>query len=461
MSKKSKNVDVPKNIQAEQAVLGGLLISQNQQASWLSVDFLEESDFWLADHQLIWRALQHFCSQQQSADAVTIGEWFEVNGIAELVGGSSYILELVKQTPSAANIVAYAGIVAEKSRARKLMDLGAEITQVAAGGMESREIALRYQGPLMAMSDRLAGNGAVAMDDLARGTWAEMLADFDGSRPRGLIPPWADLARLVPAIRPGELLIICGRPGMGKSTIAWQIALIAAMHQDMRTFGASLEMRKEQIGRRWLANLAEVPLRAILQPSELQDGHMPRLTEAMLALKALGDQFMIDDSAGLTCAQFCARVRRENMKRRIKVVVADLFNRFRFPGKNRQESMEESAVMLKDLALQIDAVVICLAQLNRECESRPDKRPVLSDLKATGALEENADWVIGAYRDEYYNRDSKDKGIVEQIVLKARDGECGTAKMNWRGHMSRVDELEPWQRGRHTQETGQQGQSFY
>lgn len=432
-------------VQAEQSVLGGLMLATDQRAALASLDWLTESDFASQTHQLLWRAIVDQAQQGRPADAVTMGEYFESNGIDAIVGGASYILELANNTPSAANITAYAEIVVEHSKRRKLALAGREIAATAeAGRTPAAEIAMAWHPQLLAMTDNRRREAQV-MRAVLRTAWAEMQEDFERQGPRGLLSPWAALNRLVPDIRGGELVVIGGRPGMGKSTVAVQIASTVAMSGRGRVMLFSLEMPATQVARRVMASVADVPLRAIRNPEGMDAEHWPRLTAAMTDLSRA--PLVIDDQAGLGAKQIAARARREHLRDSLRLVVIDHFHRLDFPGKDMRAAMTQASAACKDLARELGIPVILAAQLNRAVEKQGNPRPTMADLRECGALEQDADWVVLLYRDEYYQPGSSDAGVVEAIVAKARDGETGTARMRWRGDVSRIDDLpDGWER---------------
>jgi replicative DNA helicase len=436
----------PCAIDSEQAVLGGMMLSA---AALLKVmDMLAPEDFYRRDHQLIYRAILELAEKDHPFDAVTLGDWFDAQGIAEQIAGGAYLIELASTTPSAANVVAYAEIVRDKSTQRKLICVGTEMVNDAfhPGGRDVRELLSSAVTAVNALSGNSRVGGPANMKTIA-GIWFEKLQQRreNPEQHMGLLTPWADFNNLVSGFQPGDLVILAGRPSMGKSAIAINVAVAASL-AGKRGMYFSLEMSNDSIFNRGVAALGEVPLSWLRTPSDTSESEMywARVGEAVKRLR--NSPLLIDETPAVSAAQVYARAKREHMRQPLDFIVVDHIHLMPLPGKTKEATeVGHITATLKKLGKETGVPVIALAQLNRGLEARASKRPVMADLRESGAIEQDADVVIFVYRDDYYaqaeNRQSAAPDVVELIVAKQREGETGTVYLKNKLGFGRVDEM--------------------
>ena len=433
----------PQSIEAEQAVLGGLMLSVD--ALPKVADMLTEEDFCRHDHQLIYRAIRELARQGQPYDPVTMGDWFVSTGFAEQVAGGAYLVELATTTPSAANIVAYAEIVADKSRLRRLIDAGTAMVNAAfqPDGRETDVIVAEAARSLSPLAARVGACGPVTMREVGRSWFEALNRRYNGEAP-GLATPWGEFNRLTGGLQPGDLMILAGRPGMGKSAAAIN-ALLAWSLAGKTGLYFSLEMTKEAIYNRCVAALGDIPLSWLKNPANDGEEYWSRTTAAIAKLKT--DHFIVDDEGRLNWDSLQARIEREAMRRQLSVVAIDHAHIVRLAGKTRADiELGEVSGGLKALGKKYGFAGILLAQLNRGVEARANKRPTMADLRECGAFEQDADIIAMMYRDDYYakqeGRASQHPGLAEMILAKMREGETGTVWLRSRLDVGRFDEAE-------------------
>ena len=431
----------PHSIDAEQAVLGGLMLDER---AWERIaDKLNEDDFYRKDHRLIYRALTELSEKNMPCDAVTLGEWFESNKLAELVGGSSYILQLANSTPSAANIVAYAEIVREKSILRQLIDAGTEITGdgFQPEGRSTQEILEGAEQKVF----RIAESGArgrksfVAMRAAVKEAFQILHQRYESKGSvTGLATGFADLDELTAGLQPSDLIIVAARPSMGKTALAVNFAEHAAMRSKKAVAIFSMEMSASQLAFRLISSLGRINQQH-LRTGDIQEEEWPRVTSAITMLSDA--KIFIDDTPALSPAELRARARRLKREHDLGLIVIDYLQLMAVPGnkENRATEISEISRGLKALAKELNIPVIALSQLNRSLEQRTDKRPVMADLRESGAIEQDADVILFIYRDEYYNPESSDKGLAEIIIGKQRNGPTGTVKLTFLGQYTKFE----------------------
>lgn len=420
----------PHSEEAEQAVLGGLLLSP---AAWPDVaDVLTEGDFYRRAHQLIWRAIAEEAEQNRPFDAVTLGNWFEDRDLASQVANGAYLTELATTTPSAANIRAYAEIVRAKAILRQLITVG---TEIANEGFEATtddadEIVASAAAKVAAMTQHTVRTGGlVPVRAGLDAAWRDLEARYAGEGDLGLPLPWANLRRKIPGIEDTDLVVLAARPSMGKTAAALAIAYhAAASRKAVAIF--SLEMGKQQLVTRLLAMRALVDMQRMRERRGLTDEDWEALSEARRHLAEL--PLAIDDDASLSVDALRARAAR--MHRKVEgglgLIVVDYLQLLSGGQKfdSRTEEVSYISRSLKKLAKDLRCPVLALSQLNRSLETRVDKRPVMADLRESGAIEQDADIVAFLFRDDYYTKDACGApGISELIVAKNRQGATGTA----------------------------------
>lgn len=424
----------PHSIEAEQAVLGGLMLDT---LAWDQVvDKINADDFYRHDHSSIFQAITGLVNQNRPIDLVTLSEVYQDLG---------YLGELVKCTPSAANISAYAEIVKEKSLLRKLLQVGEEIAELVfnSQGKIAKELVDEAERKVFAIAEhKLLGKHSSirTIAEILTGTIARIEVLSESESPiTGVSSGFIDFDKLTSGLQRSDLVIIAGRPSMGKTTFAMNIAEWISMKTELPILIFSMEMPAEQLAMRMLSSLARIELQRI-RNGQLYDEDWPRLSAAV-AMMASRKMF-IDDSGSLSPIEVRARARRLMREQgELGMIVVDYLQLMRVTGNSEHRTAEISEISrsLKTLARELNVPVIALSQLNRSLEQRSDRRPIMSDLRESGAIEQDADLIIFVYRDEMYNKDTPDKGIAEIIIAKQRNGPTGSLKLTFLGHFSRFE----------------------
>ena len=435
----------PHSIEAEQAVLGGLLLSSH---AWDQVaDIVTEADFYREDHRLIFRAIHELSDAARPCDAVTVTEWFESHGRAEEVDGGAYISQLASTTPSAANVKAYAEIVREKSILRQLIDVGAEITSASFSleGRSSRELLEEAERRVFAIADQgtRTGSSYVSVQETIKEAIDKIqeLHEFEGEI-TGTPTGYKDFDRLTAGLQDSDLIIIAGRPAMGKTTLAMNIAENAAIKHDVPVAIFSMEMSALQLVNRLFSSLGQID-QTRLRTGNLDEMDWPKLTSAMNLLHK--SHIFIDETASLSPAELRARARRLKREHGIGLIVVDYLQLMAVPGskENRATEIAEISRSLKAIAKELHVPVVALSQLNRALEQRPNKRPVMADLRESGSIEQDADLIVFIYRDEVYNDETPEKGKAEIIIGKHRNGPTDTVVLTFQGQWLRFVNYAP------------------
>lgn len=432
----------PSSIQAEQSVLGGLMLDNQM---WDAVaDKIAEGDFYRKDHQLIFRTIAKLADQQIPFDVITLSETLEAAGELETAGGLSYLGMLAKDTPSAANIASYAAIVRDKSVLRQLIHAGTLISDSAFNteGRDTSELLEQAEQEVFKIAEqRQRGHGGFApiKSLLAKAVdRIEMLFEQD-SHITGEATGFTDLDNLTSGLQPADLIIVAGRPSMGKTSIAMNMAENVAIKGGKPVAVFSMEMPGDALAMRMMSSLGRIDQHRV-RTGKLEDHEWPRLTSA---ISLLGEtKLFIDDTPALTPTEVRSRARRLTREHgQLGLIVLDYLQLMQSPvsGDNRVQQISDISRSLKALAKELNAPVIALSQLNRNLEQRPNKRPMMSDLRESGAIEQDADLIIFVYRDEVYNEDSPDKGIAEVIIGKQRNGPLGTVRLTFLGQYTRFE----------------------
>lgn len=415
----------PQAIDAEQAVLGGLMLATS--ALMQIRDWLHEDDFYRKDHRLIYRAICELDDRKKPCDAVTLSDWFEDTGLRELIGGAGYLIELAHTTPSAANIVAYAEIVAEKSKLRQAISIGTALMTAAwERGADSAEVVAIANERLAKMQQASQRGGLRPAKAALKAYFAEAMERYQGgSQLLGLPTPWSELNDALGGLEPATVYVVGARPNMGKSVLALQVAATAAK-LGYGTAVYSLEATAKRCMARLVACFGRLSFRFARQPDSdpSHEEYWPRMTNGVALLSEI--PLFIDDTPGLTIEQFMARTRRAHKQRPLGLVVLDHMHTMRLDPK-KEEHVELGRIVqeAKVLAHELNVPVVLMAQLNRAVTGRADKRPQMSDLRGSGVIEQEADVILFLHREDYYNRDTHLAGIVEVIVAKGRDIETG------------------------------------
>lgn len=432
----------PYSLQAEQSVLGGLMLDAG---AWEKIaDRVNEADFYRKEHRLIFRAIQKLVEDDSPCDGVTVSEVLEKQGLLQAVGGLTYLASLVEATPSSANITAYAAIVRERAVLRQLAQVGTEIADAAfnpAGRAVSELLEEAEQKVFQIADQRQRGDaGFKAIKHLlikAVDRIEELYAK--GGNVTGVSTGFVDLDRMTAGLQPGDLIIVAGRPSMGKTSFAMCIAEHVAIKEQLPVAVFSMEMPGEHLAMRMLSSLGRIDQHR-LRIGQLEDEEWPRMTSALNLLA--GTRLFIDDTPALTPVDLRARSRRLAREHgKLGLIVIDYLQLMQAPGAgdNRVAEISEISRSLKGLAKELNTPVLALSQLNRNLEQRPNKRPVMSDLRESGSIEQDADLIVFIYRDEVYHEDSPDKGSAEIIIAKQRNGPIGTMRLTFLGQYTRFE----------------------
>lgn len=435
----------PHSIEAEQAVLGGLLISAE---AWDKIDgMLTPGDFYRKDHRQIYEVIEDLYKNVKSVDILTVSDQLGQQNLLEEVGGRPYLATLAQDMPSVSNIVAYAKIVYERSVVRRLIAVG---TNIADSGFnpdgrtpdeliqfaEQAVFAIAEQG---AKSDQGLANIRDVMEH-ALERIDEMAKAEDGIT--GAPTGWSQFDEMTSGLQNGDMIIVAGRPSMGKTTLAMNMVERVAMYTRQPVAIFSLEMPAEQLVMRMFSSLGSIE-QGKIRSGKLDDLDTKKLSDATKTLA--NTKIFIDDTSGLSPSEVRSRARRlQRDHGQLGLVMVDYLQLMSIPGMSDQRVAEVSEISrsLKLMARELNVPVIVLSQLNRSLEQRPNKRPVMSDLRDSGAIEQDADLICFIYRDEVYNEDSPEKGVAELIIGKQRNGPIGTVKLAFQGKYSRFTNLE-------------------
>ncbi|MDF1583145.1 MAG: replicative DNA helicase [Methyloprofundus sp.] len=432
----------PHSIQAEQSVLGGLMLDNER---WDSVaDKVASVDFYRKDHRMIFTAIQNLAEKQVPFDVVTISEALTKMDELDDAGGLAYLSVLAKDTPSAANIVAYANIVRDRSVLRQLIHIGSDISESAFNpeGLSTSDLLEKAEKSVFEIAEQRQ-KGQVGFTPIKEllGTAVEKieaLFEQEGNI-TGEGTGFTDLDEMTSGLQPGDLIIVAGRPSMGKTTIAMNMAENVAISSGKPVAVFSMEMPGDSLAMRMMSSLGRIDQNKV-RTGKLDDDEWPRLTSAINLLAET--KLFIDDSPGLTPNEVRSRARRLTRDNgQLGLIVLDYLQLMQSPasGDSRVAQISDISRGLKTMAKELHVPVMALSQLNRNLEQRPNKRPVMSDLRESGSIEQDADVIMFVYRDEVYNPDSPDKGMAELIIGKQRNGPIGTVRLTFLGKYTRFE----------------------
>lgn len=433
----------PQSIEAEQSVLGALLID-NQ--GWDKVaDRLLATDFYRQEHRLIFEALEILARKNMPFDVLTVSEALRQKNALDLAGGEVYLFELSNNTPSIANVSAYADIVREKSVLRQLIGTAGIIADTAFNpqGRSSAEVLDTAERAVFKIAEQgMRGGGPVAIRELAANALERIDTLFHSDKQiTGLATGFTDLDLMTSGLQPADMVIVAGRPSMGKTAFAVNIAEHVICKNKKPTLIFSMEMPGESIAMRLLSSLGRIE-QSRVRSGKLQPEDWPRITSAVSILSEA--PLFIDDTPALSPVELRARVRRLAREQGdLGLIVIDYLQLMQVPGlsDNRVAEISEISRSLKSLAREMNIPIIALSQLNRSLESRTDKRPVMSDLRESGAIEQDADLILFIYRDEVYHPDTTDKGVAEIIIAKQRNGPIGKVRLAFLGQLTKFEDL--------------------
>ena len=436
----------PHSVEAEQSVLGGLLL---ENSAWERIaDLITEQDFYRHDHRLIYRHITKLLDASKPADVVTTSESLESSQELNTVGGLAYLGALAQNTPSAANIRRYAEIVRDRAILRGLVAVGTSIADSAYSplGRSASELLDQAEGQVFEIAEAGARGkkGFIELPVLLTQVVERIDMLFQRDNPSditGIPTGFTDLDQKTSGLQPGDLIIVAGRPSMGKTAFSLNIAENVALESGLPVAIFSMEMAGTQLVMRMMGSVGKLDQHKV-RTGRLQDEDWQRLTYAVGKLNEA--PLYIDESAALTALELRARARRLHRQcGKLGLIVIDYIQLMSSTrqGENRATEISEISRSLKALAKELDVPVIALSQLNRSLEQRPNKRPVMSDLRESGAIEQDADVILFIYRDEVYNPETPEKGIAEIIISKQRNGPIGSLRLAFLGEYTRFENL--------------------
>ncbi len=434
----------PHSLEAEQSVLGGLLIDNG---AWDKIiDILKESDIYREDHRLIYRHIGQLIAASKPADVITVFESLKSVNKADDIGGLEYLNALAQNVPSAANIRRYAELVRDRGILRKLIGVTEEISSAAFNtqGKPVSEVLDEAEAKVFSIAEE-GSRGTQGFADIqslltqAVERIDELYSREGNSEVTGIPTGFTDLDRMTSGLQEGDLVIVAGRPSMGKTAFSINIGEHVAMETGMPVLVFSMEMGGAQLAMRMLGSVGRLDQNR-LRTGRLNNEDWPRLTHAIQKLN--DTQIYIDETPALTPVELRARARRQaRMCGKLGLIVVDYLQLMssNSQGENRATEISEISRNLKGLAKELNCPVIALSQLNRSLEQRPNKRPIMSDLRESGAIEQDADLILFIYRDEVYNPDSADLGTAEIIVGKQRNGPIGHCRLTFLGQFTKFE----------------------
>ncbi len=432
----------PHSLEAEQAVLGGLMLDNNGFDDVSEV--VSDVDFYRRDHRLIYSAMFQLAEQSKPFDVITLGEVLDNSGVLDQAGGMAYLAELAKNTPSASNIKAYAEIVRDRSILRQMIQVSNEIADSAFDpqGRPTSELLDEAERRVFAIAEQGAKKGGPqGIKSILKSTVDKIDELFSNEEAlTGLSTGFTDLDQMTAGLQASDLVIVAARPSMGKTTFSMNLVENAIIRTGKPALVFSMEMPSESIVMRMLSSLGRIDQTRI-RSGKLEEEDWPRFNSAISMLAE--QKLFIDDQGGLSPVEVRARARRIAREvGQIGIILVDYLQLMQVPGaESRVAEISEISRSLKGLAKEMNCPVVALSQLNRSLEQRPNKRPVMSDLRESGAIEQDADVIMFIYRDEVYNEDTEDKGVAEIIIGKQRNGPIGSLRLAFLGKYTRFEDL--------------------
>jgi len=429
-------MELPHSREAEESVIGSALVDSASVS--VSAEIIRSEDFYFEQNREIYTIIMELFNENSPIDIITVTNRLNQYDKLDAVGGLNYLKTVAASVATTGNVVYHSRIIKEKSVLRKLITASREISSIAYDGGENLERILEQSEQLIFnVSSSKEQNDIVHIQDVLLTAYEDMVQNaLNKDKLTGVPTGFDELNRRTGGFHGGELIIIAGRPGMGKSSFAVNIAESASIHSGVPVAIFNLEMSKSMIVNRILCS------QALVDSSKVRMGDFTG--EDWQQLGAVMDKvamapIYIDDTASVTVSEIRAKCRRLKQAKNLGLIVIDYLQLMQGSSRsdNRQQEISEISRSLKVLAKELDIPVIALSQLARTCESRSDKRPMLSDLRESGAIEQDADMVMFLYRDEYYNKDSEDKNLAECIIAKQRSGETGTFKLGWQGRYTK------------------------
>lgn len=432
----------PHSLEAEQAVIGGLMLDNEGFDDVAEV--VTDNDFYRKEHRLIYHAMFQLSEAGKPFDVITLSEVLENSDLLGQAGGMAYLAELAKNTPSVSNIKAYADIVRDRSILRQMIQVSSEIadSSFSPQGRSTSELLDKAERMVFAIAEQGAKKGGPQpIKDILKSTVDKIDQLFSNDEAlTGISTGFTDLDEMTAGLQPSDLVIVAARPSMGKTTFSMNIAENAIMRSGKPVLVFSMEMPAESIVMRMLSSLGRIDQTRI-RSGKLEEEDWPRFNSAISMLAE--QKLYIDDSAGLSPVEVRARARRVARDAgEVGMILVDYLQLMQVPGaESRVAEISEISRSLKGLAKEMNCPVVALSQLNRSLEQRPNKRPVMSDLRESGAIEQDADVIMFIYRDEVYNPETEDKGVAEIIIGKQRNGPIGSLRLAFLGKYTRFEDL--------------------
>lgn len=433
---------MPNHPESERSVLGAML--RSREAALLAIETLQPEDFYDPANREVYSAMLAMATSSRAIDLVTLDEELTRRGKLDSVGGAAYLIELSRSVPSAANIQAYIRIVDEKSTLRKLIAASEKILQDSyAGEEETPDILAGAEKAIYDITMRKGGGELQAIQPVLLSTFEkiELLVKNNG-RIEGVPSGYTELDELLTGFHPGEMILVAGRPAMGKTSIGMNFIENAAIRAGKKAAVFSLEMPAEQLAMRMLSTEARVDMQRIRR-GQLSDDEWQSLCDAMITIGP--SSIHVDTTPGITVSQVRSKCRRLQLEHGLDIIMIDYLSLMSGVGKfgSRQEEVSSISRSIKGLALELGVPIIALQQLSRSPAGRSNHRPMLSDIRESGAIEQDADVVMFVHREDYYNPETEEKNIAEIIVAKQRNGSLGTVKLGWKGEYTWFMDLSP------------------
>lgn len=435
----------PQSVEAERSVLGGLMISQD---AWDGVaELVSADDFYRPDHRQIFRQIRVLAESAQPVDVVTLADQLQLSGELDAAGGHAYLAELAEATPSASNIRAYAQVVRERASLRRLIEAAQDIADSGFNpqGRNSAELIDEAERLIMQIGEQgPKAGGPLDVEFLLRET-IERIEELSqsGGAITGLSTGYIDLDKMTSGLQKSDLVIVAGRPSMGKTAFAMNLVEHAVLNQPDPVLVFSMEMPAEQLMMRLLSSIGRIN-QTLVRTGQLDQAGWDQLGQSVSKLRNTG--LLIDDTPALTPTEVRSRARRVKREHgNIAMIMVDYLQLMQVAGASEGRTAEISEISrsMKAIAKEFRCPVVALSQLNRSLEQRPNKRPVNSDLRESGAIEQDADVIMFIYRDEVYTPESADRGKAEIIIGKQRNGPIGTCKLAFFGEYTRFENLAP------------------
>jgi replicative DNA helicase len=430
----------PQNLEAEQSVLGSILL--DNEAAYQVAEILQEKDFYRENHRQIFAAILSLLDRDEPADLVTLTNELKQKGDLAQVGGISYLAQIVEAVPTSANIEYYAKIVKDKAILREVIQASTEI--VTSAYQESQDIAEfldKAEQVIFQVSESREKGGLTPISTVLKSSFKQIEQNYERKELiTGLATGFKDLDKLTAGLQPSDLIIVAGRPSMGKTSFCLNIAEHVALKEKETVAIFSLEMAREQLASRLLCSMSRIDS-SRLRSGFIDEVEWMRLTDAAGLLS--DSRIFIDDMSQANVFEMRAKARRLKAAKGLGLVIVDYLQLMKGAGKieSREREISEISRSLKAMAKELNVPVIALSQLNRGVESRTDKRPMMSDLRESGAIEQDADIIGFIYRDEVYNRESPDQGIAEFNVVKHRNGAIDMVRLSFLAKYTRFENL--------------------